>query len=81
MAGDVGEVEVGWADELDGWTFEHRVVLFADKPGVFDRFMDDVMDVLRKEDVRMPDEISTKPITDRSCADYAHIVGVWLEVV
>jgi hypothetical protein len=34
------------ADELDGWTAEHGVVLFADEAGVFDGFLDDVMNVL-----------------------------------
>jgi hypothetical protein len=46
MAGDVGECEVFGADELDGGAFEHCVVLFADKAGVFDGFKDDVVDVL-----------------------------------
>jgi hypothetical protein len=46
VAGDVGECEVVWADELDGGAAEHGVVLFADEAGVFDGFLDDVVDVL-----------------------------------
>lgn len=47
VAGDVGECEVFWADELDGGAFGQCVVLFADEAGVFDGFEDDVVDVLR----------------------------------
>jgi hypothetical protein len=46
MAWDVGEREVGGADELHGGALEHRVVLLADEARVFDRLFDDVVDVL-----------------------------------
>jgi hypothetical protein len=36
----------GALDELDGWDFEHCVVFFADKTGVFDCFLDYIMDIL-----------------------------------
>lgn len=37
MAGDVGEVEVFGADELDGGTFEHGVVFLANESGALVR--------------------------------------------
>ena len=50
---DVGKCEVFGADELDGGAFGHCVVLFADEAGVFDGFMDDVVDVLGGRDELM----------------------------
>jgi hypothetical protein len=46
VAWDVWEGEVFGAEELDGGAFEHGVVFFADETGVFDGFLDDVVDVL-----------------------------------
>lgn len=46
VPGDVGEYEVLRTYELDGRPFEHGVVFFADKSGVFDGFLDDVVYVL-----------------------------------
>jgi hypothetical protein len=49
MAGDVGEGEVLGADELDGWAFEHGIVLFAHESGIFNGFLDDVVYVLNEK--------------------------------
>ena len=46
MAGDIGEVQVWGADELNWRSFEKGVMLFADKACVFDCFVGNVMDVL-----------------------------------
>ena len=50
MTGDVGEREVPWADELDGWAFEHGVVFFANEARGFNRFLSNVVDVLSSVD-------------------------------
>ena len=42
---DVCEREVAGAYELNWGTLEHCIVLFAYEPGVFDRFLDNVVDV------------------------------------
>ena len=39
MAGDVHEMQVGFADELDFRGVEETVVIFADEAGVFDGFL------------------------------------------
>ena len=46
MTWDVRECEVLRTDELDRWAFEHCIVLFADKTGVFNCFLDYIVDVL-----------------------------------
>lgn len=46
MAWYIGKDEVWRADELDGGAFEHGIVFFADKAGVFDSFLYNVVDVL-----------------------------------
>lgn len=43
VAGDVGESEVLWTDELHGRAFKHGVMLFAHESGIFDGFLDDVV--------------------------------------
>lgn len=52
VTGDVREDEVGRTDELDGWTFEYGVVVFADEASVFDGFLDDIVDVLLRDEKR-----------------------------
>lgn len=47
VTGNVCHGEVWWADELDGRTLEHGVVLLADESCVLDSFLDDVVDVGR----------------------------------
>jgi hypothetical protein len=48
MAWDIGEDKVGRADELNRGAFEHGVVLLADKTGIFDGFLYDIMYILRQ---------------------------------
>jgi len=45
VPGDVGESEILRAYELDGGTLEHRVVLFANKSGILDGLLDDVVHI------------------------------------
>lgn len=54
MSGDVREVQVFRAQELDGRAFEQGVVLLADVSSVLDRFVADVMDVLQTQAQRPP---------------------------
>lgn len=77
MARDVGEVEVGWADELNRWAFKHGVVLLADETRIFDRFVDDIVDVLVKGG-EICDIASSRLSAYRLCADYAHVVRMRL---
>jgi hypothetical protein len=49
MTGDIWKIEVLRTYELDWRTFEHSVVLFADKTSVFNSFFEYVMDVLITE--------------------------------
>lgn len=49
MTGDVGEIEVFGADELDWWAFEHGVVLFANESCVLDGFLKNVVDILKDD--------------------------------
>lgn len=46
MTGNVGEIQIFWAQELDGRSLEKSIVLLAHVSGVLDRFMADIMDVL-----------------------------------
>jgi hypothetical protein len=43
---NIRKCEVLWADELDGRPPEHGVVLFADKAGIFNGFVNNVVHVL-----------------------------------
>lgn len=46
MSGYVGKVEILRTNELDWRSFEHCVVFFTDKPGVFDSFLEDIVYIL-----------------------------------
>jgi hypothetical protein len=48
MAWDIGEDKVGRADELNRGAFEHGIVFLADKAGIFDGFLYDIVYILRR---------------------------------
>ena len=79
---DVGKCEVFGADELDGGAFGHCVVLFADEAGVFDGFVDDVVDVLGGRDELIGSRdyccCCKREETHRFCADDADVVFMGL---
>jgi hypothetical protein len=76
MPWDIGEDEVGRADELDRGAFKHGIVLFADEAGVFDSFLYNVVDVLQ---VRLAIGRALRgKVTHSFSANDAYIIFVWL---
>lgn len=45
MAGDVHEVQVGVADELDLGSFEEAVVILTDETSILNGFLGEILDV------------------------------------
>ena len=63
VAGNVGKCQVFGANELHRWTLEHGVVFFADKPGVLNGFVYNVVHVL--QNVRRVCDPFNMVLTDR----------------
>ena len=80
VAGYVRKGELHWADELNGRTSKHCVVFFAYETSIFDRFVDDIMNVLwRKGQSRCKGRTIEKLY--RLCADNSDIILVCLLII